>query len=167
MSYILDALNKSEKERTRKKTPGLNALNDAPTSQGVNASHLLLALVLLAGINAAVIYYFFGRSLESKTPPETLTMEHAEPASPAPTDDIKTENPAVTAEPIPAVAVPAAVPQETASLPAEPPGIVITTHIFASDADLRRVNINGIDRREGDGECRQDARPLGRDRGAL
>ncbi len=27
MSYILDALNKSERDRTRKKTPGLNALN--------------------------------------------------------------------------------------------------------------------------------------------
>ena len=34
MSYILDALNKSERDRTRKKTPGLNALNDGPDQQG-------------------------------------------------------------------------------------------------------------------------------------
>ena len=30
------------------------------------------------------------------------------------------------------------------------PEIQITTHIFASDTDLRMVNINGVSRREGD-----------------
>jgi hypothetical protein len=149
MSYILDALNKSEKERTRKKTPGLNTLNDDTSSTGVKASHLLLGFMLLAGINAAVIYYFFAQSMGSETQPGTLAIERVEPASPAPAANIKTENPVMTAEPFAAVAEPEAVPQETATLPTEPPGVVITTHIFASDADLRLVNINGTDRREG------------------
>ena len=30
------------------------------------------------------------------------------------------------------------------------PEIEITTHIFASDSDLRMVNINGVSRKEGD-----------------
>ena len=149
MSYILDALNKSERDRTRKKTPGLNALNDEPRSTGMKASHLLLALVLLASINGVLIYYFFGPSIERGTQSETLAIEQNEPASPAPVTHIKTESPVKAADSLPAATAPGAVPAEEATLPDEPPGIVITTHIFASDADLRLVNINGIDRREG------------------
>jgi len=149
VSSILDALNKSEKDRTRKKTPGLNTLNDEPRSTGLKASHLLLALVLLASINGVLIYYFFGPSIERGTPSETLAIEQNEPASPTQVTHIKTESPVIAADSLPAVTAPDAVPAEPVTLPNEPPGIVITTHIFASDADLRLVNINGIDRREG------------------
>ena len=105
--------------------------------------------MLLASINGVLIYYFFGPSTERGTPSETLAIEQNEPASAAPVTRIKTESPVIAADSLPAVTAPDAVPAEPVTLPDEPPGIVITTHIFASDADLRLVNINGIDRREG------------------
>ena len=51
MSYILDALNKSEKERTRKRAPGVTSLQDDKPPTGYTAKHYIIALALLAAVN--------------------------------------------------------------------------------------------------------------------
>ena len=46
MSYILDALNKSEQERERKQTPGLKSLQGEPPPNRFQLRHFLYLLAL-------------------------------------------------------------------------------------------------------------------------
>ncbi|MBT4160804.1 MAG: GspB domain-containing protein [Gammaproteobacteria bacterium] len=124
MSYILDALNKSEKERTRKRTPGLSSLEEGETP-AIGIRGFLAILLVVVILNSAGIYYYFGGK-------EGII-----------------EVPATATEP-PVVIEPQKEPADIIEPEKEPPGIVITTHIYAVENELRMVKINGISRKEGD-----------------
>jgi len=127
MSYILDALNKSERERTRKRTPGLSSLNnrEAPTP-GVPG--FLVIFFAVAALNAIGVYFFFGDRIQEA---ESTVAEGTIAELP------KVEPPPETAA------------EEPVQSPT-PPELEITAHIYASDSELRMVKIDGVSRREGD-----------------
>lgn len=129
MSYILDALNKSEKERTRKKTPGLGSLNDTDPPSPSNAKNFLLALIILAFVNAAGVYYFFNSNPENQRQRD-LTNGNEIP------DDALEVNSVATKRPV-------------EQRPTSPPVLEVTAHIYATAPDLRMVKIDGIARHEG------------------
>ena len=61
MSYILDALKKSEKERIRKRAPRVDSLtSDVPNNSALLSFKSIIVLVLaVATVNSAAIYLFF------------------------------------------------------------------------------------------------------------
>lgn len=148
MSYILDALNKSEKERARRRAPDLSSLQKADQRDGFGARHFLAILVFLVALNSFGVWYFFGERI---MPPPT-------PAAPAMTTDIPsgmsaTESPDSAPVPVEQSA-PSTPPVAIGDLPSgirnRLPEVTVTAHIYADDRDLRLVKIEGIDRREGD-----------------
>jgi hypothetical protein len=159
MSYILDALNKSEQERERRKTPGLKNLRGEPPSNHFQLRHFIFLLALLTIFNSIVVFFYFGNDSE----PEFGIRDHEKAAL---TGSLATVN-AVRGElPFKSVSPPA---NQSPSFPAQVisnntvavsdrlgqvipqlPDIQITAHIFSSDPALRMVNINGVSVREGD-----------------
>lgn len=69
MSYILDALNKSEKERAKKRTPNINSLQDNGGAPPTRTRSWLLGLGFLALVNSVLVYFYF----ESKQMPGPTT----------------------------------------------------------------------------------------------
>jgi general secretion pathway protein B len=156
MSYILDALNKSEQERERKQTPGLKSLRGEPSPNRFQLRHFLYLLALLAIFNSIGVFIYFGNN----SPPETRIAPQAKNPS---ADSLVPANAATVDGPMTSSSLTAAQPAEFPAsgktvdindLPDQVirrlPEIEITTHIFASDSDLRMVNINGVSRKEGD-----------------
>lgn len=152
MSYILDALNKSEQQRSRKKTPGLASLQEDGASEAKGGFGFLIALLALAAVSAAGFYYFRADSRPSE--PLSSQAENFvvadEPETTAQAENIV--SPIQSQRPRPFTVPKPSAPSQTdmSEQPSAPPALNITTHIYASDADLRLVNINGIERREGD-----------------
>ncbi|MBT5726160.1 MAG: general secretion pathway protein GspB [Gammaproteobacteria bacterium] len=159
MSYILDALNKSEQERERKQTPGLKSLRGEPSPNRFQLRHFLYLLALLAIFNSIGVFIYFGNNSEpdsdiatqAKTPSADLLV----PANAATVDTPMASSNLTAAKPAGFPAPPAAGKTvDINDLPSQVirrlPEIQITTHIFASDSDLRMVNINGVSRKEGD-----------------
>lgn len=159
MSYILDALNKSEQERERKQTPGLKSLRGEPSPNRFQLRHFLYLLALLAIFNSIGVFIYFGNNSE----PETTIAPQAKgpsadllvPANATTVDTPMASSNLTAAKPAGFPAPPAAGKTvDINDLPSQVirrlPEIQITTHIFASDSDLRMVNINGVSRKEGD-----------------
>lgn len=159
MSYILDALNKSEQERERKQTPGLKSLRGEPSPNRFQLRHFLYLLALLAIFNSIGVFIYFGNNSQPATGiapqaknPSTNALV---PANAATVNTPMTSSSLTAAQP---TGFPAPVTTgKTVDINDLPdhviqrlPEIQITTHIFASDSDLRMVNINGVSRREGD-----------------
>ena len=159
MSYILDALNKSEQERERKQTPGLKSLRGEPSPNRFQLRHFLYLLALLAIFNSIGVFIYFGNNSQQET---GIAPQATSPSadSPAPANAATVDTP-MTPSNLTA-AQPAGFPTPVTTgktvdindLPDQVirrlPEIHITTHIFASDSDLRMVNINGVSRKEGD-----------------
>ena len=156
MSYILDALNKSEQERERKQTPGLKSLRGEPSPNRFQLRHFLYLLALLAIFNSIGVFIYFGNNSQ----PETRIAPQAKNPS---ADSLVPANAATVDGPMTSSSLTAAQPAEFPAsgktvdindLPDQVirrlPEIEITTHIFASDSDLRMVNINGVSRKDGD-----------------
>jgi general secretion pathway protein B len=159
MSYILDALNKSEQERERKQTPGLKSLRGEPPPNRFQLRHFLYLLALLAIFNSIVVFFYFGNHSQSevgirpheKTPlagslvtankaKEEMHLSSLSPPAHRSADfsaQVTSEN-TVAVNNLPGRVV------------GKLPDIQITAHIFASDTTLRMVNINGVSTREGD-----------------
>ena len=160
MSYILDALNKSEQERERKQTPGLKSLRGEPSTNRFQLRHFFYLLALLAIFNSIGVFIYFGNNFG----PETSIAPQAPPPSARAGQPVKEE--ATIDAPIASSNLTFAQPAEFPAPPTDGktvdinqlpghlmrrlPEITITTHIFASDSDLRMVNINGVSRKEGD-----------------
>ncbi len=140
MSYILDALNKSERERARRRAPDLHALGDqsGPNAFGPKQFGILACLIVV--INVAALWYFFGD--RSKTDPVTdkqLTNEtNVNTVVPQTAARTKSSEPAT------------GVASEGVAPDGVPPNVNVTAHIFAEDRDLRMVKIDGISRKEGE-----------------
>ena len=142
MSYILDALNKSEKERLRKQIPDLVSQGSVSKTASFTWKHFLAALALLALINIGVVYLLFGD--RPGAAPETPDIQ-PESSPPRTTNSLAS---------LPARAVPSSEIINTRDLPetakALLPEIKITTHIYSEDPELRMVKINGFARHEGE-----------------
>ncbi len=187
MSYILDALNKSEQEQRKKRiVPGLDAGHRTGEPGRRPLWPWMLGICVLLVANAAGMYWWMVR--DATPAPIAVRSAPAEPAETAPPTAAQTPAPVPVAptqvaEPVqqqPAViagegevlitpsdfeARPArasantngATATEAVPINALPtdiqqqlPDLVFSSHIFASDADLRMVNINGKSLREGD-----------------
>lgn len=173
MSYILDALNKSEKERARKQVPGLAALQGDEEPSSFSLKHFLVILLILIVVNLAGVYWMFGDRIQVTQEPapaitpdapvagqETATIEtrvekltqdqlqQSAATQPLQTLDTPPTNPTTVsvAATYDAVAIEDLPPEIQLRLPS----IEVTTHIYASDAELRMVMINNIPRYEGD-----------------
>jgi hypothetical protein len=159
MSYILDALNKSEKERERKQTPGLKSLQGEPPPNRFQLRHFLYLLGLLVIFNSIGVVIYFGND---SRPGISIPLQAESPSadSPAAANVTTLETPMNSSSSIAAqpTGFPAPIVRDNAldvnDLPDHVirrlPKIQITAHIFASDPDLRMVNINGVSTREGD-----------------
>lgn len=137
MSYILDALKKSEQDQARRRTPDIHSAHDTPVARraprrdklGKMSLPLVAANVVLAG--ALVTMWLFSPSFERTVPRDTPALAFA------------TE---------PAAETPAPVRTAPAFSPASPrpQSLTFSTHIYASDPSFRTVTINGTRLTEGD-----------------
>jgi hypothetical protein len=178
MSYILDALKKSEAEND----PAA-AANLALTQQRESARNRTIAALIVVALlaNAAVLLWIFrpdpGSWGAPASPPVAVVRPEAEPeAAPAQRSQPATPPPASPevsaprevaaadvrvigkAPPEPALAAPkrppARIRTQLADLPDDPrsrfPGLAFSTHVYAEDAVLRAVVANGTRLQEGD-----------------
>ena len=159
MSYILDALNKSEQERERKQTPGLKRLRGEPSPNRFQLRHFLYLLALLAIFNSIVVFFYFGNHSKSEVgirPHEKTPLAGSLVTANKAKEEMHLNSlspPAYQSADFPAQVT----SDNTVSVNNLPdrvvrklPDIQITAHIFASDTALRMVNINGVSTREGD-----------------
>tara|TARA_B110000116_G_scaffold121738_1_gene105561 strand:+ start:342 stop:923 length:582 start_codon:yes stop_codon:yes gene_type:complete len=156
MSYILDALNKSEQERERKQTPGLKSLRGEPSPNRFQLRHFLYLLALLAIFNSIGVFIYFGNNSQQETriapQAKNPSADSLVPANAATVDGPMTSSSLTAAQPaeFPASGKTVDINDLPDQVIRRLPEIEITTHIFASDSDLRMVNINGVSRKEGD-----------------
>lgn len=178
MSYILDALNKSEQERKRSRAPGIDAIHPGITAPR-SARWWIPGLVLLVLANGGFLYYWYGvkppaavssiatpavapgsatavPNLSNKPKP-VITQTVSPPARTTPRGQLVT--PAdVTAENQSGEAAASsntvANPLKIADLPVDVqqqiPAMTFSSHIYSDDAKFRMVNINGKLLHEGD-----------------
>ncbi len=165
MSYILDALNKSEKERARKNTPGLASVHDQPQPAGLKGWQIVLAVIGLVVVNALIMLFVFRERLPDQTSPamtadtpsaaiETVVKTQTVIA------DVSTESePLINPGPVgAATGEPARIQRrETITLAQLPeivrqemPELEVTSHLYSSDAEFRMAKINGEARYEGE-----------------
>jgi general secretion pathway protein B len=169
MSYILDALNKSEQEKTDTKTPGLNTVHqrvERNDSRGPQRWQYFLAIALTLNLLALGLWFAFMNSSPeidsvNQPPPrtalpvvsqvsrsETAPSSLNEPRSAAPqtpsTSLPQANRGAMTTRPPPSMANP---PFDVQSRLAN---IRFSSHIYAQDQALRMVVIDGQRMKEGD-----------------
>ncbi|MCH1557397.1 MAG: general secretion pathway protein GspB [Pseudomonadales bacterium] len=170
MSYILDALNKSEEEKKQHRTPGLNTIHQSSEGRKTRRGPLLLigiGLLIINLIGLLIWWIFFSVTPEprdagsismqpttSKPPPrvdsqrqsntgtnnqqpinaETALRRESQLRLPSPSAPIQ--------NPVGTNAIPQLISREIAA-------IRFSSHIFADDASLRRVVLNGQPLKEG------------------
>jgi len=155
MSYILDALTKSEQDRERQQPPRLTSAHRGPP-RNPPWWRWITALLVLAVLNTALIWYWmfdapdpspvpaaeFGKTgdqpLRSAGSNENLATRRTKPESQS------TQPP----QPEPTPAVPVSTLPE--SIQKQIPDLTFTSHIYSSDPALRTVTINGRNFSEGD-----------------
>jgi len=159
MSYILDALKKSEAEKDPAASANL-ALNQQRVQSRARRTGILVVAALL--INAGVLVWLFAPSSDPsvaqpqpRSQPEPAAEVIANASFP-----ITAPAPEPPAEPIvePRVQAPPPIPPSTkarltelpANVRARFPGLAFSTHIYADDPSLRAVVANGERLREGD-----------------
>jgi general secretion pathway protein B len=176
MSFILDALKKSEQERRRREVPDLHTEHAPVAARRSKVPYWSLVIGVALLLNAGLLLWW----LRPWQPPVTVDVEVpqafvAEPPSPTPAPapaavlplvapepilpEVPPPAPAVPSAPAPVREVPAAVPTATASAPdlkdlppaqrGELPEIDITLHFFTDQPASRMVRINGRNLREG------------------
>ena len=169
MSYILDALNKSEEEKKQHRTPGLNTIHQKPgnRNQGkIPLWALVVGGVVFVGFLGLIVWFV----LLADTP-QTADVTVPLPAKAQPIiRQPQLQNPGLDREsrvvsPAPARPVspmPARQSRQrpvaqadhfqaglTPQIKQEISAIRFSSHIFANDASLRMVVINGQSLREG------------------
>lgn len=172
MSYILEALNKSEQERRGNQTPDLSTIHRPPPGQTARSTPWLAIVLVFALLNGiALTYWFTSNAAPDSAAPtsETAATAVAETAAsqPQPIPDIE-EAPAASEPKIAlesngpsAVITPTAIPNlgpqppvRITELPInvqrQVPNLVFSSHLYSDDAGFRMVNINGKMIREGD-----------------
>ncbi len=141
MSFILDALKKSESERLRKDSP---AFSDVPDStRQKSASHWIWIIVVLIGINISVLTVIYMKPDRDPVTAGPSAESISEPAQAAGISDIVAEaerdQPSVAeATAVPVTRIPAAA-APTASMVSTDTSVVLET--FATFNDLRAQGV--------------------------
>ncbi len=152
MSYILDALKKSEAERTRGVAPSL--LDGRPVHVRPRAGAWVLLAALL--INAAIgAFWIFSSDTLTVRAPVVSTIPNSGESAPIPTarfpasaSDLISPTDSAAPSPVDASQDPeAGAPSAAAIALAD---LKFTTHVYADDPSLRAVTLNGRRLVEGD-----------------
>lgn len=158
MSYILDALNKSEQDRERNQPPRLTSVHHKP---GRRAPwwRWFTGLLVLAVLNTLLIGYWMREETTGPIDNDTADRQKQAEVANVPTDSTPEPRPASTTtapegelitpsdtesvEPVRISALPVHVQKQI-------PDLSFTSHIYSSDPSLRAVTINGRQVREGE-----------------
>ncbi len=119
MSFILDALKKSENERQRADAPALYEMKAAPPRRGVATWLIVLAALLI--INVLVLSVVLLRGNHAAAP-EANASGTGSPAAAGPTPAVAANPPLMAAAPATAAAPPAAAPAPDNAPQAAPAG---------------------------------------------
>ena len=172
MSYILDALKKSEAERSRGVVPTLLAPQQTPLRNGVIGWLIAGALLINAVVLAA---WFYVPSAKAPSPPPNASVSSLQTPAPSQTSSppaaaAPTAGPAqiterveaaprrqslpTEAEPSSNIESPDVVTPTSTSNPVAsdmvPPRYQFSTHVYSSDPSMRAVTLNGKRYAEGD-----------------
>lgn len=159
MSYILDALKKSEAERSRGVVPTLLTPPQTPFRTGIVGWVLVAVLVVNAGLLVGWLYWPSPGSIAPAPTSETTTTTSPTVAPTSRTSDTPAATPQAPSQPLesPAsvVAPPAPAPtasESSASVQSDAGGadVSFSTHVYATDPSMRAVTMNGKRFVEGD-----------------
>jgi general secretion pathway protein B len=175
MSYILDALNKSEEEKKQHKTPGLNTIHLRSDRNSADNNRWLWPTLgfLLVTINLLFVFWFTSDNTPSATSqntpavpsgkerrpveqPERREITSASPnrgtgnAGSTDTAPKPQSNLALQPSPQPAKTSRPGQPEDLLSSNIAINNIKFSSHIYADDSSLRMVVIDGKRFREGD-----------------
>lgn len=89
MSFILDALRKSDAERQRTATPGITDVRYSPRRQRRNVWMPVLVVVLLANMTVMAMYWFGERPAQSPQAAPVMPAEEQPPAFVPPTPGVR------------------------------------------------------------------------------
>ena len=156
MSYILDAIKKSEAERNQGFSPGaLAAVHDAPRT---GTTIRIVAVVVVINLAAIGGWWMWQQTRATWVAPaaDVPTPAVADVARPAEATLPESEAPAV--EPTLPTTTPARVADTVEPAPAAAPTVIrppprapaFSTHVYADDRDLRAVTLDGRRLTEGD-----------------
>ena len=159
MSYILDALKRSEQEEKIRQMPALDSVHVFSQSRPMISGLIVLLLASLVVVTGAAMYLYAQNSqrvvsvssldIESKETkaPELASPKTSEafPIKPNPTPNATENGIAQNADD-----VPLRISELPNDIQRKIPEMRFSSHIFAEDPTLRLVNINGKNIREGD-----------------
>ena len=163
MSYILDALNKSEKDRASNQMPGLRGQQTDQPVRMMTPPQIAATLAALIIINCLGVYWYFGNTDADQAPinagQSTTTATATNETSTTAKQPLADPAPKPAPLPVPAASTLTTSDAErtqptslatVAPTTQGPPNVEITAHIYADDAAFRMVKIDGIARHEGD-----------------
>ena len=176
MSYILDALNKSEQEKTETKTPGLNTVHqrvERPDSRTPQRWQIIVGVILTLNVAALAAWYFISSDsadteMSVQPPPrsslpaiientptasrsQSQSVERQRPQSPTVVRPESARNTRQVQQAMPIQRAPATVPRTvTVDARTRLAAIRFSSHIFAADQALRMVVVDGQRMKEGD-----------------
>lgn len=174
MSYILDALNRSEQERSNTKTPNLNTVHRAAPAVAKSNQNYLWIGALVVVLNVLGLVYFLNQSKPAPVIQPAPTQQPANQTSPQVTQapatsvssladqnaaqaqspnqpssyDDTTISPVETPKPANRRAV--RITELPINVQRRVPNMVFSSHLYSDESDFRMVNINGKMIREGD-----------------
>ncbi len=146
MSFILDALNKSESERLRKDSPAFSDLPDSTRQK--SASHWIWIIVVLIGINISVLTVIYMKPDRDPVTARPSAESISDPAQAAVISDNVAEaerdqSSVAEATAVPVTRIPAAAASQsaapTASMVSTDTSVVLET--FATFNDLRAQGV--------------------------
>jgi general secretion pathway protein B len=171
MSYILEALNKSEQERRGSKTPDINTIHRAPPGKRSKGVPWLAIIVVFGLLNSAALgYWLWSKPGGAATVADTARAQLPTPA-PTQSEPAEVEAAPQNVRPTPSTTTPEYQNQPTVITPTsvykpgqqalritelptnvqrQIPNLIFSSHLYSDDADFRMVNINGKMIREGD-----------------
>lgn len=163
MSYILEALNKSEQERRGSQTPDLSTVHRPPPGQTARSTPWLVIVLVFALLNGmALTYWFISNASPDSAAPTTDTADRTaaetEPRQATPIPRVEAapsaSEPTVvitpTSIPNPSPQTPVRITELPINVQRQVPNLVFSSHLYSDDAGFRMVNINGKMIREGD-----------------
>jgi general secretion pathway protein B len=144
MSYILDALNKSEAERTRSTRPSLGTGHHPVRRSRITAWVIAAALALNAGLGIAWLAL---RDRPAPSPAAATSPRQLAPAATAPATQPSTRAVAIIT---PARSALPSAPAAAATTVPDVSNIVFSTHVYSDDPAMRAVTVHGKRFVEGD-----------------